>query len=743
MKTKPPSKRARFYLWLIAGFISGFLWRPGASRACGPFFDLAVYSFSNHPDFPLSEFAAGKIGVVLPQYYRAYLYAAYRYFEGGRLNADEQAALVDLWQSYFGINVPDETGVAIKKWLVARASVVSQPPAAEIDPFAPVPNGQGQNYQNCLPDAFLSATHTLASLSSKYGASSTPLKDWVGAQDIVFANCSGGKQSLSAATPSQQDDLLKAHHTYQLACAEFYSGDLDAARTAFSTIAGDSSSPWASIAPYLMIRAQVRKASLQAGSDSKALFTSARKDLDQLAASSPKLKNAALRLHSYIDFRLDPARRQVILSKALLQPHPGDDLRQSLKDYTLLMDNLGSNAVGSDELADWIFNFQGKPADTLAHAVERWKATRSTSWEVAAISKVKFNDPVATDLIAAAAKVPSDSPAFDMLAYHHARLLVEASKVKESRVYIDGLLAHQEQWPRSALNQLLKLRAAVASDAAEFFRYSQRIPTAIYSSEDSLQTPEVLANQPMLKAFLEHPSFDVDSTSVINSQLPLSMLQAATVNSGLAAPLQQNMARAGWARAIILRQDAAAVALARIVADSTPELRTTLNAYVASGDAKTRQNQAVMILLNNPGLSPYVAPGVGRVTPINKVDEFHDNWWATASDLAAGATVGGTLVVSSPGFVGPAQKSQAQAEWKIVGSSDGPDFMLNMVLEWAMKQPSEPQIPEALHRAIMSARYCTGSSATGKLSKRAFDLLHARYGKSDWAAKTKYWFTGQ
>src|SRR6516162_608307 len=95
VKTKPPSKRARFYLWLIAGFISGFLWRPGASRACGPFFDLAVYSFSNHPDFPLSEFAAGKIGLILPQYYRAYLYAAYRYFEGGRLNAAEQAALVD------------------------------------------------------------------------------------------------------------------------------------------------------------------------------------------------------------------------------------------------------------------------------------------------------------------------------------------------------------------------------------------------------------------------------------------------------------------------------------------------------------------------------------------------------------------------------------------------------------------------------------------------------------------------
>jgi hypothetical protein len=743
VKAKLSSRRALLCLWLIAGLIAGWLWRPSALIACGPFFDEAVYSLSNHPDFPLTDFAAGKIGVIDPAYYRAYLYVAYRYFGGEPLNVDEQAAVVDLWQAYFSdTNASDVTDLAIKKWLAARATVVSQPLSTEIDPFCPVPNGEGQSYQNCLPDAFQTAASTLTLLSSKYGVTSTPVKDWVNAQDIVFANCSGDKQVVPATAPAGEDSLLKAHRAYQMASAEFYSGDYDAARAAFDAIAKDLSSPWAQIAPYLMVRAEVRKATLQKGSDPNVLLASAHVNLERLAASSPTLKNAALRLQSYVEFRLDPAARQVILSKALLQPHPGGALRQELKDYTLLMDNLGSNSGQSDELADWIFTFQGEPADTLAHALERWKATGAIPWEVAAISKVATTDPAAPALMAAAAKVPSSSPAFDMLAYHRARLLVEAAKAQEARAYLDELLAHQDQWPRSALNQLLTLRTTVASDAGEFFRYAQRIPTAIYSTDDSLQTPEDLATQPLLKAFMEHPSFDTDSTLVINSRLPMTMPQAATTDTNLAAPLRQSVARTVWVRALILRQDAIAVAVARLVADSTPDLRAALEGYLAASNAKSRQNQAIMILLKNPGLSPYVDSGVGRITAVNEINELHNNWWTTAI-APAGTTDDSSQPVQWPGFVSPAQKAQAQAEWNTVASSDGPDLMLAAVLEWAKKQPAEPQIPQALHLAIMSARYCTGSQVTAKLSKQAFDLLHARYGKTEWAVKTKYWFTGQ
>jgi hypothetical protein len=40
----------------------------------------------------------------------------------------------------------------------------------------------------------------------------------------------------------------------------------------------------------------------------------------------------------------------------------------------------------------------------------------------------------------------------------------------------------------------------------------------------------------------------------------------------------------------------------------------------------------------------------------------------------------------------------------------------------------------------MSVRYGCGDANTAKWSKAAFDLLHSRYPKSEWAAKTKFWF---
>jgi len=52
----------------------------------------------------------------------------------------------------------------------------------------------------------------------------------------------------------------------------------------------------------------------------------------------------------------------------------------------------------------------------------------------------------------------------------------------------------------------------------------------------------------------------------------------------------------------------------------------------------------------------------------------------------------------------------------------------------------DPRVPEALHLAVRSTRYgCTDDNTT-KFSKQAFQLLHKNYPKSEWAAKTKYWF---
>ena len=52
--------------------------------------------------------------------------------------------------------------------------------------------------------------------------------------------------------------------------------------------------------------------------------------------------------------------------------------------------------------------------------------------------------------------------------------------------------------------------------------------------------------------------------------------------------------------------------------------------------------------------------------------------------------------------------------------------------------PPDPQVPEALHLAVRATRHGCTDNETSQWSKKAFQLLHRRYPKSEWAVKTKY-----
>ena len=60
-------------------------------EACGPDFFPDVFVRNLHADHP-TDYAAGKLGVLLPTYPRADLSVAYRYLSGGTLTPEEQRA---------------------------------------------------------------------------------------------------------------------------------------------------------------------------------------------------------------------------------------------------------------------------------------------------------------------------------------------------------------------------------------------------------------------------------------------------------------------------------------------------------------------------------------------------------------------------------------------------------------------------------------------------------------------------
>jgi hypothetical protein len=50
---------------------------------------------------------------------------------------------------------------------------------------------------------------------------------------------------------------------------------------------------------------------------------------------------------------------------------------------------------------------------------------------------------------------------------------------------------------------------------------------------------------------------------------------------------------------------------------------------------------------------------------------------------------------------------------------------------------SDPRVPEALHNVVRATQYGDMDSET---SEAAYNLLHSRFPRNPWTAKTPHWF---
>src|SRR5712671_6734161 len=184
-------------LLALALIISVSFLGPQRTQACGPFFTDAIFVYSKHPDLPFEKFAAGQPGVVQPNWARSYLVAAYRNLAGTPLSESEARAIKAVWDDRLDLSGESESNDEewIKKWVEARKRVPGLAAPAEIKAYRnrEKPH-EYESFLNCQQDAFENAEATLKARIKRFGAESAAVRDWVGAQDKVFANCGEGKQ---------------------------------------------------------------------------------------------------------------------------------------------------------------------------------------------------------------------------------------------------------------------------------------------------------------------------------------------------------------------------------------------------------------------------------------------------------------------------------------------------------------------------------------------------------------------
>lgn len=758
-------------------------------EACGPFFSPDVFVHMDHPG-NIHAFAEGKLGILQTGYDSNDYAAAYRYLNGGRLSAQEQKIYAPPPQP-----VVDWTKLTPAE--LRKTQAAFQKAAKEAEPEYPwlqalaeyVPTGQplddyrmalqkwassaiyyDPNYQNCPRPAFQMAALTLTSRVRTWGRQSPWLADWVHGQQVVFSNCPMAQAELPAQAPAGAPALLRADRAYQTAAAEFYAGNYDQARQSFEAIALDHSSPWHVWGDYLAARAEVRAAlavarkTNSAGANSGSAGTAsfdmptmrrAQQMLETLLADhDPGLpRRAIVQELDFVRIRTEPGKRMAEISAALAGPAPDPNFAQDLKDLSYLLGKHtpipGSSPIYASTLYGWIQAIRSPHPDD---ALEVWKQHPSLPWLVAALMRTTPTNPAVPELLKAAALVHPHSPAWQTVMYHRIRLLTARGRQDEARALLEGFLPAMRKQPAdSVLNAFLGERMALARTFDEFLQFAPRTVLeensegAFYQQQSCPTKPG--SHGPTAELCVpSHPlKFDRDAADVLN-RAPLTMLIEAAQSSRLPEDLREEIAAAAWTRSVVLADQASAVKLA-------PLLPKTLHVTAAGGVGFP----AILILLRNPGLRPYVEPGLSHLKRPGNLDLYRSNWWC---DDWSGQFRRIATPPPAPIFFTRQQAQTGASQYEqVLALPPAPQFLGGEVLAYAKTHSADSRLPEALALTVRATHYaCLSWSARGldylqasaaeqrakrentAVSKAAFEMLHRQFPDSPWTARTKFYY---
>lgn len=749
--------------------------------ACGPFFLDVVFSLKTHPDLPLDGFTSGEIGIVPASYGPMSLVLFYRQLNGLSLSAAEKTQAINAFEKKIfylpGSEDPtkpverdtrDDTAETI--WFNARSKVTSE----KID----IDNDRRSGYVyyiNCLPDAFRNAAKTLDDRVAKNGITDDT-KEWVKGQDAVFANCGG--DSAAPAELTTGPSWLRQDRAYQIAAALFYQGKNAEARTAFETIAKDNSSPWNKTSRFVAARTYIREASLvempESGEPDQAaeakrveLLRKGVEHLDNIIedGAMSEFHASAARLLGLAKFRMTPNERRQELGNILTTRANNGNFYNDFYDYSLFINRFQSTAEDagrtresaeaekagkeydwnyrlklrdvpaeamSDDLSNWIFTY--KAADGLEPAMDGWRSTKSLPWFVAAITKATADSPATHELLAEAEKIASGSPAFATVRFHQIRLLIATGKVDAAKKKFDEM-GDIRKMPVSSQNSFLALRTVFATSLDDYLKYAQRMPAIFSWGDDDREEPAEVEGK--LAEWKDRAMFDADAALFLNERVPLSVLKEAAVNEQLPAHLRRMLVIATWTRAFVLKNTAVEREFAPLVASHTKADMPQFGTYAAATRSIEREVTALLAILRNPAVQPYVEVGYGREdSSPSEIDSIRGNWWCgeNHSDKAG---------IAFPTFLTAAQSAAAKTEKdQLIALGESASMLTKRTIEFATKNPAHPKTPELLHLAVRSTRYGCTDDGTGKLSKQAFDILHTKYKASPWTKQTPYWFGG-
>ena len=220
----------------------------------------------------------------------------------------------------------------------------------------------------------------------------------------------------------------------------------------------------------------------------------------------------------------------------------------------------------------------------------------------------------------------------------------------------------------------------------------------------------------------------------------MSLLIEAAQSPELPANLRQSLAIMAWTRGVLLQDAKSAEAVAPLLPKA---MHDTAGSSIGL--------PADLTMLKNFGVRPYLEPGVPRVASFNIFDDLRDNGWCKTWGNGYESRQGTPAPLLPPAFFTPDQSAQGAAEYqRLKQMPDSSALIGQRVIDYANQHPADPQVPEALALTVRATHYscltwdphapAASQPKYQPVSKAAFELLHQRYPKSPWTAKTPYYY---
>ncbi|MBV7534555.1 hypothetical protein KW842_02125 [Duganella sp. sic0402] len=763
--------KIRFHLALAAAATLACVSAAHASGG-GPY---DPYVNRSAPDIALSRYDSGELGVVMNSYNRLYLYSAWRSVMLGADAAKQaptaEAGLLRAIGNRRGGWVDASEGAGgYKEWELAVSAALKRPV-----PVARPGNSLVYGYINCPLTSYSFAIETLNTLAKRSDATPERLAAWVGSQRQVFKTCGDDPDSTRSIyerpkpvipppveLPASEALYWRQMQQYQVASAAFYSEDYARAAKLFAAIGATDKHPLRGWGEYLSLRAQARAAvympeeqrwkeaqAIRAEEPEAAAARQAtqQKKLAGIQASIAHiladpalapLHEASRAIGRSMQVYLTPALRFAELSKLLDDPRANPYTDDHLGDWRVLADDLLHAPVRSDvrnsaDFVDWIVTVQ---QGDQAHALAQWqryvKQGSKPQARVWLMASALLSAKLTPEQEQAALQAPASAPEYLTLRralVRHNRL---AGRADKARALSDAVLASpvlSSTQSSSARNLFLQERFAVATSPADAAKYLLRTQAIDLDAD----TGELAKNR------IANVDIAADGQRWLNSGLSAADLLSVATQSELPAAWRARIASAAWMRFDLLGQQEAALSASNQVEKMAPALASAAAQYRKLATAPERHH-TLMVSALNYGMSPVFQSYALADQPRGQEETRADMWCKMPSKAGAGymENTDAEDSLPMPELGNTAVRDKELAQLGALKTATG--YIGDAVMARAKAQPNDPMLPWLLYVTVQSTRGGCLDADAKTLSRNAFSLLHKRYGKTEWASKTPYFY---